>query len=61
MPLEYKNRMGDVFNAHVSRDVKVNGEVAIPAGSEAKVRLTESREKSDAATRILTVLQEDLK
>ena len=49
IPIE-KDRMGDVFNAHVSRDVKVNGEVAIPAGSEARVRLTESREKSDAAT-----------
>ena len=52
-----KDRMGDVFTAHVSRDVKVNGQVAIPSGSEAKVRLTQSREKSDAATLRLTEVE----
>jgi hypothetical protein len=52
-----KDRMGDVFDAHVKRDVIVNGEVAIPAGAEAKVRLTESREKADAATLRLTEVE----
>src|SRR3954447_8195592 len=52
-----KERIGDVFSAHVSRDVKVNGKVAIPSGSEAKVRLTQSREKSDAATLRLTEVE----
>ena len=52
-----KDRIGDVFDAHVSRDVKVNGRVAIPSGSEAKVRLVQSREKSDAATLRLTEVE----
>jgi hypothetical protein len=52
-----KDRMGDVFNAHVTRDVKVNGQVAIPAGANAKVRLTESREKAGAATLRLTEVE----
>jgi hypothetical protein len=52
-----QDRMGDVFNAHVSRDVKVNGQVAIPAGANAKVRLTESREKAEAATLRLTEVE----
>lgn len=52
-----KDRVGDVFDAHVARDVKVNGEVAIPSGSEAKVRLVQSREKADAATLQLTEVE----
>jgi hypothetical protein len=56
VPLD-KNRIGDTFEAHVTRDVKVNGEVVIPSGANAKVRLTESREKSDAATLRLTEVE----
>ncbi len=56
VPLD-KSRVGDTFNAHVTRDVKVNGQVAIPSGAEAKVRLTESREKADAATLRLTEVE----
>lgn len=52
-----KDRIGDTFDAHVTRDVKVDGHVVIPSGSDAKVRLTESREKADAATLRLTEVE----
>jgi len=52
-----KDRMGDVFDAHVARDVMVDDKVAIPAGSDAKVRLAESRQKSGAATLRLTEVE----
>jgi hypothetical protein len=52
-----KDKMGEVFDAHVSRDVMVNDQVAIPAGADAKVRLTESREKAGAATLRLTEVE----
>jgi hypothetical protein len=56
IPIE-KNRMGGEFDAHVKRDVVVNGETVIPAGAKAKVRLTESQEKKDAATLRLTEVE----
>ena len=52
-----KNRMGDEFDAHVKRDVVVNGETVIPAGAKAKVKLAESQEQKDAATLRLTEVE----
>ena len=49
VPIE-QDRIGDKFDAHVTRDVIVKGEVVIPAGSPAEVKLVKSPEKSDAAT-----------
>lgn len=49
IPVE-KDRLGDTFDAHVKRDVTVGGDVAIPAGAPAKVKLVESREQHGAAT-----------
>ncbi len=49
IPIE-RDRFGDTFDAKVARDVVVNGKVAIPAGSPAKVKLVESSEKANAAT-----------
>ena len=40
MPIE-SDRVGDTFQAHVTRDVVVEGEVVIAAGSPAEVRLVE--------------------
>ncbi len=45
-----RDKLGESFDAHVSRDVTVNGKVVIPEGSPAKVKLVESPEKSDAAS-----------
>jgi hypothetical protein len=45
-----RDNFGETFDAHVDRDVVVRGDVAIPAGAPAKVKLVESSEKSDAAT-----------
>ena len=52
-----KNRMGEEFDAHVKRDVVVNGETVVPAGAKAKVKLAESQEEKDAATLRLTQLE----
>jgi len=52
-----KNRMGDEFDAHVKRDVVVNGETVIPAGAKAKVKLAQSQEEENAATLRLTQLE----
>lgn len=52
-----KNRMGEEFDAHVKRDVVVNGETVIPAGAKAKVKLAESQEQKDAATLRLTEVE----
>jgi hypothetical protein len=52
-----KNRMGEDFDAHVKRDVVVNGETVIPAGAKAKVKLAESQEQKDAATLRLTEVE----
>jgi hypothetical protein len=49
VPIE-QDRMGDTFEAHVTRDVTVEGEVVIPAGTPAEVKLVESPEKEGAAT-----------
>jgi hypothetical protein len=45
-----RDRIGDSFEAHVTRDVIVEGEVAIVAGSPAEVKLVKSEEDDDAAT-----------
>ncbi len=49
IPIE-RDRVGDTFQARVTRDVMVDGEVVIVAGSPAEVRLMKSAEKADAAT-----------
>ncbi len=49
VPIE-SDRVGDTFQAHVTRDVVVEGEVVIAAGSPAEVRLAKSPAKADAAT-----------
>jgi len=56
IPIE-RDRFGDTFDAKVSRDVVVNGKVAIPAGAPAKVKLVESSEKANAATVRLSDVQ----
>ena len=45
-----REKLGESFDAHVSRDVTVNGKVVIPEGTPAKVKLVESPEKADAAS-----------
>jgi hypothetical protein len=45
-----RERFGESFEAHVTRDVVLNGKVVIPQGAPAEVKLVESAEKSDAAT-----------
>ena len=45
-----REKLGESFDAHVSRDVKVNGKIVIPEGAPAKVKLVESPEKTDAAS-----------
>jgi hypothetical protein len=49
IPIE-RDRLGDSFGAHVKRDVVVAGEVVIPSGAPAKVKLVESSETPNAAT-----------
>jgi hypothetical protein len=58
VPIE-QNRVGDTFEAHVTRDVMVKGEVVIPAGSPAEVKLVKSPEKAGAATLRLTGINVD--
>jgi hypothetical protein len=53
------DRIGDTFEASVTRDVEVDGEVVIVAGSPAEVKLVRSEEKSDAATLRLTRVHVD--
>jgi hypothetical protein len=53
------DNIGESFDAHVSRDVTVNGKVVIPEGSPAKVKLVESTEKSDAASLKLSQVKLD--
>ena len=45
-----REKFGESFDAHVTRDVTVNGKIVIPQGAPAQVKLVESAEKSDAAT-----------
>jgi hypothetical protein len=58
VPIE-RDRMGDSFEAHVTRDVVVKGEVVIPEGSPVEVKLVESPEKADAATLRLSKINLD--
>lgn len=44
------DRVGQSFDARVTRDVVVDGEVVIAAGSPAEVKLVKSEDKADAAT-----------
>ncbi len=45
-----RDRFGDTFEAHVTRDVVVNGDVVIAEGAPAEVKLVESGDQSEAAT-----------
>jgi hypothetical protein len=56
VPIE-KSKLGEEFDAHVKRDVVVNGETVIPAGAKARVKLAESQEQKDAATLRLTEIE----
>jgi hypothetical protein len=58
IPIE-SDRVGDTFQAHVTRDVRVEGEVVIAAGSPAEVKLTKSEDRADAATVRLTKVHVD--
>ncbi len=58
IPIE-SDRVGDTFEARVARDVKVNGEVVIVAGSPAEVKLVKSPENAEAATLRLTKVHVD--
>jgi hypothetical protein len=53
IPLK-QEQIGQTFTAHVTRDVSVNGSVAVPEGSPAKVKLVPSSEKENTATLQLT-------
>ena len=44
-----REKFGESFEAHVTRDVTVNGKIVIPQGAPTQVKLVESAEK-DAAT-----------
>ena len=54
-----REKFGESFEAHVARDVTVNGKVVIPQGAPAQVKLVESPEKSDAATLRLSKIRVD--
>lgn len=58
VPIE-RDRIGDTFEAHVTRDVMVKGEVVIPAGSPAQVTLVKSPENDKAATLRLSGINVD--
>lgn len=58
VPIE-ADRVGDTFEAHVTRDVVVEGEVVIAAGSPAEVKLVRSPGNDDAATLRLSRLNVD--
>jgi hypothetical protein len=45
-----QEQFGQMFPAHVTRDVVVNGKVTVAEGSPAKVKLVPSSEKSDNVT-----------
>jgi hypothetical protein len=45
-----REKFGESFDAHVARDVTVNGKVVIPQGAPAKVKLVETSDKPDQAT-----------
>lgn len=54
-----QERVGDKFEGHVTRDVKVNGEVVIPAGAPAEIELVKSPDEENAATLRLTGVNVD--
>lgn len=58
VPIE-SDRIGDTFEARVTRDVVVDGEVVIVAGSPAEVKLVKSEEDADAATLRLSKVHVD--
>lgn len=58
VPIE-QDRVGDKFEAHVTRDVIVDGEVVIPAGAPAEVKLVKSPENDNAATLRLSGINVD--
>jgi hypothetical protein len=58
VPIESDN-IGKSYEATVTRDVEVDGEVVIVAGSPAEVKLVRSEDKSDAATLRLTKVHVD--
>jgi len=45
-----QDQIGKTFRAHVTRNVLVNGAVAIPAGASAEVTLVESKDTPSAAS-----------
>jgi hypothetical protein len=58
IPVE-SDRVGDTFEARVTRDVKVDGEVVIVAGSPAEVKLVRAPDNAEAATLRLTKVHVD--
>ncbi len=58
VPVE-ADRVGDSFEATVTRDVVVDGEVVIVAGAPAEVKLVKSEEKAGAATLRLSKVHVD--
>ena len=58
VPIE-QERVGDTFEAHVTRDVTVGGEVVIAAGTPAEVKLVESPDDPEAATLRLSRINVD--
>lgn len=58
IPVE-RDRLGDTFDAHVKRDVVVDGTVAIPAGAPARVKLVESSSTPNAASVRLSEVRVD--
>ncbi|HEY7637315.1 MAG TPA: hypothetical protein VH763_17315 [Gemmatimonadales bacterium] len=52
-----RDRFGDSFKAHVTRDVVVNGKVAVTQGAPAEVKLMPSDEKANSATLKLSKLE----
>ena len=58
VPIE-EDRIGETFDATVTRDVEVDGEVVIVAGSPAQVKLVRRDDKGDAATLRLTKVHVD--
>lgn len=56
IPLD-RNRFGEAFPAHVTRNVVINGKVAVPQGAPAEVKLMPSDEKANSATLQLSKLE----
>ena len=54
-----REHFGEAFDAHVARDVTVNGKIVIPQGAPAQVKLVESADKPDAATLQLSKVRVD--